>query len=110
MMEYLLYLINEEIKIVIKLVIIWSLIIAFYLYTWIQSYNKTKSKSYVFSIIKKDIKNLLFGFIVVFTLYWIVDKYEKATNLENMPKQEFDKKLYLPLTDKEKEVFNKEKR
>lgn len=62
MMEYLLYLTSEEIKIVIKL-------------------------------------------IIVFTLYWIVDKYEKATNLENMPKQEFDKKLYLPLTDKEKEVF-----
>ncbi|MDD2887133.1 MAG: hypothetical protein PHY66_04985 [Aliarcobacter sp.] len=93
----------------IKLIIIWSLIIGFYLYTWIQSYNKTKSKSYVFSIIKKDIKNLLFGFIVVFTLYWIVDKYEEATNLKNMPKQEFDQKLFIPLTDKEKEVFQNNK-
>ena len=91
----------------IKLIIIWFLIIGFYLYTWIQSYNKTKSKSYVVSIIKKDIKNLLFGFIVVFTLYWIVDKYEKATDLKNMPKQEFDKKLYLPLTEEEKEIWNK---
>jgi hypothetical protein len=93
----------------IKLIIIWSLIIGFYLYTWIQSYNKTKSKSYVISIIKRDIKNLLFGFIVVFTLYWIVDKYEKATNLKNMPKQEFDQKLFIPLTDKEKEVFQNNK-
>lgn len=93
----------------IKLIIIWSLIIGFYLYTWIQSYNKTKSKSYVFSIIKKDIKNLLFGFIVVFTLYWIVDKYEEATNLKNMPKQEFDQKLFIQLTDKEKEVFQNNK-
>jgi polyferredoxin len=74
----------------IKLIIIWSLIIGFYLYTWIQSYNKTKSKSYVISIIKRDIKNLLFGFIVVFTLYWIVDKYEEVT-------------------DKEKEVFQNNK-
>lgn len=89
----------------IKLIIIWFLISGFYLYTWIQSYNKTKSKSYVVSIIKKDIKNLLFGFIVVFVLYWIVDKYEKATDLTNMPKQEFDQKLFIPLSDKEKEVF-----
>lgn len=93
----------------IKLIIIWSLIIGFYLYTWIQSYNKTKSKSYVISIIKRDIKNLLFGFIVVFTLYWIVDKYEEATNLKNMPKQEFDQKLFIPLPDKEKEVFQNNK-
>jgi hypothetical protein len=93
----------------IKLIIIWSLIIGFYLYTWIQSYNKTKSKSYVISIIKRDIKNLLFGFIVVFTLYWIVDKYEEVTNLKNMPKQEFDQKLFIPLTDKEKEVFQNNK-
>lgn len=93
----------------IKLIIIWSLIIGFYLYTWIQSYNKTKSKSYVISIIKRDIKNLLFGFIFVFVLYWIVDKYEKATDLTNMPKQEFDQKLFIPLTDKEKEVFQNNK-
>lgn len=52
-------------------------------------------------------RNLLFGFIVVFVLYWILDKYEKATDLTNMPKQEFDKKLYLPLTEKEKEIWNR---
>lgn len=90
----------------IKLIIIWTLIISFYLYTWIKTYNQTKSKSYAFSIIKKDIKNLLFGFIVVFVLYWIVDKYEKATDLTNMPKQEFDKKLYIPLTEEEKKIWN----
>ena len=91
----------------IKLIIIWILIISFYLYTWLKSYKKTKSKSYVISIIKKDIKNLLFGFIVVFVLYWVVDKYEEATDLTNMPKQEFDKKLYIPLTEEEKEIWNK---
>jgi hypothetical protein len=91
----------------IKLIIIWILIISFYLYTWLKSYKKTKSKSYVISIIKKDIKNLLFGFIVVFVLYWVVDKYEEATDLTNMPKQEFDKKLYVPLTEEEKEIWNK---
>lgn len=91
----------------IKLIIIWILIISFYLYTWLKSYKKTKSKSYVISIIKKDIKNLLFGFIVVFVLYWILDKYEEATDLTNMPKQEFDKKLYVPLTEEEKEIWNK---
>ncbi len=94
----------------IKLTIPITIFLLIFFYRVYFYYTQTKSKSYVFSIIKKDIKNLLFGFIVVFTLYWIVDKYEKATNLENMPKQEFDKKLYLPLTDKEKEVFNKEKR
>jgi len=93
--------------IMIKLIIIWILIISFYLYTWLKSYKKTKSKSYVISIIKKDIKNLLFGFIVVFVLYWILDKYEEATDLTNMPKQEFDKKLYVPLTEEEKEIWNK---
>jgi hypothetical protein len=90
----------------IKLIIIWTLIISFYLYTWIKTYNQTKSKSYVISIIKKDIKNLLFGFIVVFVLYWIVDKYEEATDLTNMRKQEFDKKLYIPLTEEEKKIWN----
>lgn len=68
-------------------------------------YKQTKSKSYVISRIKKDIKNLLFGFIIVFVLYWIVDKYEKATNLTNMPKKEFEQKLFIPLINKEKEVF-----
>lgn len=92
-----------------KLIISVIIFFLIFIYRLNFYYKQTKSKSYVISIIKRDIKNLLFGFIVVFTLYWIVDKYEEATNLKNMPKQEFDQKLFIPLTDEEKEVFKNNK-
>ena len=90
-----------------KLIISIIIFLLIFVYRLNFYYKQTKSKSYLISIIKRDIKNLLFGFIVVFTLYWIVDKYEEATDLTNMPKQEFDKKLYVPLTEEEKEIWNK---
>jgi fumarate reductase subunit D len=89
-----------------KLIISIIIFLLIFVYRLNFYYKQTKSKSYVISIIKRDIKNLLFGFIVVFTLYWIVDKYEEATDLTNMRKQEFDKKLYIPLTEEEKKIWN----
>lgn len=69
---------NQMTKLIISVIIFFLI----FIYRLNFYYKQTKSKSYVISIIKRDIKNLLFGFIVVFTLYWIVDKYEEATNLK----------------------------
>lgn len=90
----------------IKILVIWLLIICFYIYTWIKMYKVTRSKETTYMLIKRDIKNLLFGFIFVFSLYWIVYKYQEATDLSNIPEQKIDEKLFLPLSESKVKEFN----
>lgn len=84
--------------------LIFFLIIS--IYRWTYFYIKTKSFDYLFFRFKEDIKHLIFGFIFVFSLYWIVDKYQEATDLSNIPEQKIDEKLFLPLSESKVKEFN----
>lgn len=84
--------------------LIFFLIIS--IYRWTYFYIKTKSFDYLFFRLKEDIKHLIFGFIFVFSLYWIVYKYQEATDLSNIPEQKIDEKLFLPLSESKVKEFN----
>ena len=81
------------------------LVILIYSYSWYRVYKQTKSKSITISKVKKDIKLLVIAFSFGIVFYWIVDKYQEATDLSNLPKQKVDEKLFIPLSEEEKKEF-----
>ena len=88
-------------------IIFWlSILFLIYFYTWYKNYKFSKSKKKLICLIKKDLKHLFFVFLLSILLYWIINKYQEATDLSNIPEQKIDEKLFLPLSESKVKEFN----